>query len=1100
MQPLRSFRYQILVRVLPLVLISMILTGGGLLTWVESTLNKEVQDRHNQLSTLIAKQVQTALSHMVNQGEQLVQNNLVVNALIDVEYRAVYLEPFFRSLVFPDAPDAKITLLDYRGRTIFSNHPLEENLFNLQPWVDEVIKMGKIVNLLDQRGLLILMPVKYHGQSEGMVSIEYAAKNFPNIFNLSTFNLVAMLMDNQGIVIYSSNPDLVRVNTDWARMEKTDWYATLNPLEGHPEVQILTAQPKQDAFAGLLYFELALGLVLFLMLGAGLYGIFYAAELSSRFVRKLTGKILEVQGSLNLEEQIQLSGPKEIQELGDSFNTLMTALRYSTTSREFLDSILNSITDCLIVTDEQMQVKSQNPAATQYLMQRGLWPGAPLHEQLAIPSQDAFLDFGNEEATQREVSIEIFKGRTLNMVWRRYRIHSANAADQGLIFIGQDVSSTAQANRALRDSEDRFRKAFMNAGIGIVFVTPQGEWMECNPVFCDMVGYSREELLGKHVNHVTHPEDLDISPEIIARSKLERSFTSHYEKRYLHKNGEVVWVDITTSLLFDAADTPLYFISQIVDVTRRKIAEADLVSAKENAESANRAKSEFLANMSHEIRTPMNGIFGMLQLLSGTPLEGTQRNYLRMALDAAKTQAQLINDILDFSKIEAGKLELETIPFSIGQQVEDLTSMLAQQAKNKGLELITFIAPELPAMVRGDPVRVRQILLNLATNAIKFTEKGSVYIGVAKDTIAGGQEVIRLEVRDTGIGIPKEKQEKLFQVFSQVDSSTTRRFGGTGLGLAICKELTRLMGGKIHLESKFGEGSRFWILLPLEQVISSTFLETGLEGKRALLVEPSLPNREVVERYLKSRGVEVVSADTGQAALHLLQHSAREKSPFDVLLSAHSLPDMKALDLFKTVRGDSACQNVRRVLITSETLLPSETSEPAGVDGQIVKPVRQSELIETLMEVLLGEKIKPKKDKYFSTKPNTGFTGKVLLVEDAFINQQVAIGLLGRMHLKPDLAVNGREAVEKCQKGHYDLVLMDVQMPEMDGLAATREIRRLERAQNRPRVPILAMTANAYEGDREDCLAAGMDDHLPKPIHQGDLQVKLAQWLPLAPT
>ena len=524
-------------------------------------------------------------------------------------------------------------------------------------------------------------------------------------------------------------------------------------------------------------------------------------------------------------------------------------------------------------------------------------------------------------------------------------------------------------------------------------------------------------------------------------------------------------------------------------------ARAQLSDARDAALEGSRAKSAFLATMSHEIRTPMNGVIGLTDLLLTTPLDARQRQYAEGVRGAGHALLTIINDILDFSKVEAGHLELEEIDFDLLQVVEEVAELLAEPAREKDLELLAYCSPELPTALRGDPSRLRQVLLNLAGNAVKFTETGEVVIRAQREATTPTGTTVRFEVVDTGMGVPEEFRATLFDPFSQADSSTTRRFGGTGLGLAICRQLVEAMGGRIGVDSVVGEGSTFWVTVPLgraqEPASAAPRPVDGLAGLRVLVVDDHATNRMILHDQLGAWGMHVEAVEAAGPALVRLETAAREGRPFDLAVLDLCMPDVDGLELSRWIQASPDLAATPRVLLTSGPDVGPAEARSAGMAAALTKPVLLSRLRSTLASIVAAPPAPAAPARH---APAGIGRGLVLVVEDGEINQLVATGILESLGYDADLADDGLRALQAMERTTYDAVLMDVQMPTMDGYETTAEIRRREGAARH--TPIIAMTAGAIEGDRERCLAAGMDDYLSKPIDRSAMESVLARWVP----
>jgi len=611
-----------------------------------------------------------------------------------------------------------------------------------------------------------------------------------------------------------------------------------------------------------------------------------------------------------------------------------------------------------------------------------------------------------------------------------------------------------------------------------------GAFVRVNPSFTRVLGHDADAATGLRFLQIVHPEDAEH-----ARAQTERlaagEAVSYFEVRCRHADGSYRWLG-WSGIPAQRQDV-VYAVGR--DVTESKAAERELIEAKEAAEAANRAKSEFVANMSHEIRTPMNGIIGMTRLAMDGELTGEQREYLAMVDSSAHALLDIINDVLDFSKIEAGRLELEPLPFSLRETLADAFKAMALRAAERNVELLYEEDADVPEGLVGDPGRLRQVLLNLVGNAVKFTDSGEVSVHVSVRERSDEEVLLNFQVRDTGIGIPPEKQHMVFEAFAQADGSTTRRYGGTGLGLAISSRIVALMGGTLEVESEQGRGSvfRFDARFGLHRVASASGAPVRLDGMRALVVDDNATNRRILVECVRRWGMEAEQADGAAAALRTMATAAERGEPVRLVLSDVHMPDVDGFELAERVLrpGPGGAPSV--MLLTSAVRGGDwARARDLGVAAFMLKPILPSELLEEIRRVVGRRDLDTLAGERAAAKPTSDRALKVLLAEDNRVNQTLATALLARRGHQVTVVTTGREVLAHLDAEPWDLVLMDVQMPDIDGIEATRIIRARESASG-ARVPIVAMTAHVMTGDRERCLQAGMDDYVSKPMEATEL-------------
>ncbi len=672
-----------------------------------------------------------------------------------------------------------------------------------------------------------------------------------------------------------------------------------------------------------------------------------------------------------------------------------------------------------------------------------------------------------------------------------------------------DITSRRQAEEALRRSDARFRRLVDSNIVGITIDHFDGSIMEANDAFLRMVGYTRADLKAGKLNweRMTPSEHQESTWAAIETLRSAGTCTVR-EKEYFRADGTRVPVLVGVTMLEESGDK---CICVIVDITERKKALSELQTAKEQADAANEAKSRFLANMSHEIRTPMNAIIGLTELVLDTRLEGNQRDYLQMVQTSAESLLAIINDVLDYSKIEAGRLEINHGDFRIRELVGDVLKTLAVRAHERNLELAFDAHQDVPEFVLGDAGRLRQVLTNLVGNAIKFTESGEVVVSVELESRHDDEVLLQFVVSDTGIGIAEEHLESIFEAFEQVDTSTTRRFAGTGLGLAITQRIVRLMGGRIWAESEVGHGSSFHFTckLGVDEGHTQTMRqpEQSLHGLTVLVVDDNDTNRHILAEQLQVWGMHPTVVSGAEAALQELLQAAEAGTPFAFALVDGNMPNVDGFQLVEQLQQSPAKDKTRILMLTSGGRPDDlERCQRLGILRYLTKPVKQSELLDSVCGAMgvsgaftskLAVDATEEPGIVTSEEPGDSDANvvrlRILLAEDSLVNQKLAVGLLNKKGHHVTVASNGREALAALERDKFDVILMDVQMPELDGLETTATIRKLE-ADSGERIPIIAMTAHAMQGDRQRCLDAGMDDYIAKPIRSKVLYETLVQW------
>lgn len=861
---------------------------------------------------------------------------------------------------------------------------------------------------------------------------------------------------------------------------------------------------------------------------------------------------ISVTNAVGIIESLAASGPAKTQPL-DLRQTMLEA-------QHNFETVLNYTADAIVLGDISGNITTANDAYLRLIgYQREEVLGRHIVEFTAINPgsfrdtlgdevivDDAYLAMGAKAVAacfengsyQWELHLVNRNNLLVPCEFNMSILKDQNGERRGSIIIARDITKRRKAEREiaiqtreLRKSKEQF-EYLINASLDPIMMSGlSGKLLFFNQAFCDMLGFSPEELSEKTVHSFTLAEpgtyrsttgeQVTITEEYLNEvlthmcSAVESGGISSYERYLVRKNGELVPVIASTAFQLDEQGTAACAFDIMRDITERKKVEAELIRARETAERAGAAKAQFLANMSHEIRTPINGVIGFTDMLLDTSLDIEQEDYALTIKRSGESLLSLINDILDYSKIEAGKIELEALDFDIELLAHDACALIRPRV-HRSVELLCRIGDGLPSMVSSDPYRIKQVLINLLGNAAKFTECGEIELSVDIEDEQDGCALIHSRIRDTGIGIPADKLETIFELFEQADGTTTRKFGGTGLGLAICRRIAQRLNGNVWAESPApdGTGSLFhftaWLKLGKKKQVRR-FKSVSLSGRRALLTDDNQTNLAITTKLLRATGMQVHECDNGVAALAAVKASVRNNTPFDICILDIMMPGISGFDLARKIR---ALAGERLPLLAFCSILEkggAQKCREAGFNGFLPKPISRVKLFK-MLERLIGdaagtadrsEQREMDIVTQYSMREDQKHSVSLLLAEDNKVNQKLAVAILKKANYNVEVANNGQEAVDMycADPARYDLIFMDIQMPVLNGLEATRRIRAWECARapesDSPprRVPIVAMTANALTGDRDTCIEAGMDDYLSKPIKRELVFDMLQKWI-----
>lgn len=1105
-----SLSSALILRSLPIALTIILLSSLMILYFSRQVLIADLDRKYEVLAQRVHEDSKKKLDSVLGQAEIMANNSLVMNSLIDVAQRENYMPVFFRSVKIAGVTHADVYLANFKGNEIVRN-ATDIGLHQITPeWKSSVLERGEDYFSLTDAGLLIAKPVKIGGAPEGAIVVWLNSESVNRLLNVNLYGIHWAWLSDSGVAYFSSNHDLVPPGNKLQLKRLEQWYWKEYRFSNMPN-RILLAEANSSAFSTLNQLLIAILVLSTAALLAVTFGAFNTAKKAAFTLEKLTRNVQGVKRSGELASfKVPAGSTREMAELGVEISELLKDIDSSTLSRLYVESIVNSMNELLVTCDTQGNISTLNATANAALDSMNL-----TSRQLPISqffnSQEALT--GDMEELSFESTLVLNNGATKNISWQRSLLKSESGELTGYLFVGTDIT----AIRAIESQLILKEQAIEAAPTGIIICDARAEDMPIiytNRSFLKISGYQLDEVVG-HNCRFLQGEDTDLETVAQIRNAIHEETPFYGVILNYRKDGTPFYNELIISPVKDSNGVVTHYLGVTNDVTERVNTENELVLQKMKAEVASEAKSQFLANMSHEIRTPLNGVLGMANLLMGTPLTEEQRHQVSTLHDSGASLLSLINDILDFSKIEAGKMDIDLIQFSLPQLVESVVSILQVKAHEKQLQLLVEFEKSLPESWIGDPGRLRQVLMNLVGNALKFTSEGSVTVKVSSVKSNRVKGNLQFDVIDTGMGIPKDKVEHLFQEFEQLDTSRTRRFGGTGLGLAISKKLVELMGGDVWVSSEPDKGSAFSFSVSCEPDKDSfrPIPVHRLKMVNCLLLADESALRDMVITELDPLLKTLTTIETTAEVKEKLVTNPASISDYDLVIVVDPFYEQlqSELDLHSVnIKSSSS----RWLLVTAAgNRDDTQKLRELGFKGYLAMPFTASQL-RLLVQLLMVEGV-PENNYWFITKhwvkehqrqisestessneksstetdsasseltqlKELELNGKrLLLVEDNKVNQMVIGEYIKRTGAECEIANNGIEALEKVRQNRYDLVLMDMQMPEMDGIEATKILRK---DYSDSELPIVALTANVLEEDRNLCKSIGMNDHLSKPI------------------
>lgn len=1108
----RSVSYFIASRTVPWLVV-ILFCSCFLLFWLaREVIFQQLNERHDQIINQFEESINDKLDNLTYLVENIAENELIINSIVDPQGRENYIPLFVRSFSLPAIEKAYVAITDFSGEIIIDNGGEFSVGLPKNHWQTTVLERGQVYRGFDSKGLFIAAPIRFANMPEGAVVTAVSLEAFANAISVSATDSIAAYVGADGTVLYSSKTDILDVGATYNKNHLSSWYVKEKALEN--DIRLISAETNhlvyQKIYFVLLFMLVAIAIAVFCASASVILSSRLVAKTMDRFVASLRNSQKNgVSSAITIDE----NDPGELIAIHKQFNLLVDDLQQTQLLKQNIQSIVSSLNEFLVVFDMEGQVKMTNHTFEKFFSEIINKRVNCFATIIPVNFRDSALD---SEALMEDFEIEYAvnsaPGANDSCIihWSRSIYYSEQGILEGIIFVGTDVTEA----RAIEKDLHLKNRAIEEASNGIVIADATQNHMPLiyvNKAFIDMTGYQFQDVFNRNCNFLQGDQtDADSINRIRQAIKNHERITETLLN--YRKDGTPFYNQLMLTPIRDYNNRVTHYLGVQLDVTDKVNSEQQLIEAKAKAEESAELKSQFLASMSHEIRTPMNGVLGMLGLLKNTPLTEQQNRFADLAHSSADALLMLINDILDFSKVEAGKMEIENVEFHLLDLLSDIIKTLGHKAEEKNLELVLDCVEIPHPCALGDPGRLRQILINLIGNALKFTSEGEVFVRCSLKEAASGHYQFDCVVRDTGIGIPMEKQALLFESFSQVDASTTRQYGGTGLGLAIVKQLCELMGGSVAVSSTPDQGSIFAVSFPLQPIENEQKLPyVDLSDYTVIVLDKNSCVREAIVAQLQQWGAHtpaVATVDEIMSNHSLFIDNSKIVAVVDEdLLAAMQPPVLQTLQ--------SYCTNGKTDVIAMTKMGNNRDKQwlnAQGVTAHFVKPATLPDLYHSFQKVLsptpqhhldntmglpgstvavpLSSAGENDLDKYASTSTTStepqptidSSLYRLLLVEDNLVNQEVALSLLHEWGYQVDVAENGIEALAQLQAkpDFYDLILMDCQMPQLDGYDTTRAIRGGQTPN--PTITIVAMTANAMDGDREKCLAAGMDGYIAKPI------------------